>query len=90
MINPKKLLDLMKQRRSIRSFREEMPSDDEINMIIKAGRWTPSASNRQPWEFIVIKNKQVIQKIAATQSQGFSIQAPFHVAIVGKKQESPN
>ncbi len=90
MIEPKNFLELIKNRRSIRAFQEKMPSEEEISMIIEAGRWTPSASNRQPWEFIVIKDKHIIREIAATQSQGFSVQAPFHIAIVGKKRESPN
>ncbi|MFX1236399.1 MAG: nitroreductase family protein [Promethearchaeota archaeon] len=89
MIDPEQLLELIKNRRSIRSFKDVMPSDKEIDMIIEAGRWTPSASNRQPWEFIVIKDEKIIKEIAGTQSQGFSIEAPVHIAIVGKKQASP-
>ena len=60
-------------------------------MILEAGRWTPSASNRQPWQFIVIKNKEFLEKIAKTAIYGkFVRKAPVAIAIVGKIKENPN
>ena len=32
-------------------------------MILDAGRWAPSGTNRQPWEFIVIKNREIMRQI---------------------------
>ena len=46
MINPKDFLEFLKRRRSIRMFQNKIISDDEIEMILEAARWTPSASNR--------------------------------------------
>ena len=45
MIEPQKLLDFIKERRSIRAFLDKSVPDDEIEMILEAGRWAPSASN---------------------------------------------
>jgi len=44
-------------RRSIRSFTDESVSKDTMEDIIRAGMQSPSAMNKQPWEFIVT-NKQ--------------------------------
>ncbi|GAG75341.1 unnamed protein product, partial [marine sediment metagenome] len=56
--------------------------DEEINMILEAGLWAPSASNRQPWEFIVIKNKDIIKKLAEITFYGmFIMQAPVHILL---------
>jgi nitroreductase len=60
-------------------------------MILEAGRWTPSASNRQPWEFIVIKDKDIFHKISETAIYGkFFKRAALAIAIVGKPSESPS
>ena len=90
MVNPDDLLNLIKERRSIRQYKDEDIPENEIEMILEAGRWSPSASNRQPWEFIVIRNKEIIKKIAETQNQNFSVHAPVHIAIIGKKKRSPD
>ncbi len=91
MIEPNILLSFLKERRSIRNYQDKEIPDDEIEMILEAGRWTPSASNKQPWRFIVIKNKSVLQNISKTAIYGrFVRKAPLAIAIVGKIQENPN
>ncbi|MFX1406479.1 MAG: nitroreductase family protein [Promethearchaeota archaeon] len=90
MIEPEILLDFLKSRRSIRNYQDKTISEKEINMILEAGRWAPSASNRQPWEFIVIKEREFINKIAKTASYGrFIKQASVVIAIIGKTKISP-
>lgn len=72
-------------------FQNKMIPDDEIEMILKAARWTPSASNRQPWQFIVIKDKELLKTLSEITIYGYFIaQAPVAIAIVGKISESPN
>ena len=91
MIKPEELLDFLKNRRSIRNFQDKMISEEHIKMILEAGRWTPSASNRQPWEFIIIKNQDILKKISKTGIYGASLRkAPLGIAIVGKTLENPN
>ena len=90
MIEPETMLNFLKERRSIRTFQEKMITDREIEMILEAGRWTPSASNKQPWEFIIIKNKDILDKIAKTAIYGrFIRKAPLVIAIVGKIKQNP-
>jgi len=45
------------QRRSIRSFRSDAVPDDAIMAMLEAARLAPSGSNRQPWRFIVVTDK---------------------------------
>ena len=90
MIEPKLFLEFLKNRRAIRSFKEKKISDKEIEMILEAGRWAPSASNRQPWEFIVIKNEEKKQKLAKlARYGGFIADAPIVIAIIGKIKQNP-
>jgi nitroreductase len=56
-------LKLVKTRRSIRSFKTDPIPDEYVERIIEAARWAPSGANSQPWEFIVIKDKEIKDKI---------------------------
>ena len=91
MINPEEFLEFIKNRRSIRSFQDKPIPENEIQMILEAGRWTPSASNKQPWEFYIIRDKEILKEIAKSAIFGRHIKrAPLAIAIVGKKTTSPN
>jgi nitroreductase len=90
MIKPDVLLDFIKERRSIRQYQEKDIPEDEIEMILEAGRWAPSGSNKQPWEFIVVKDKDKIREIEKVASYGkFIKQVPVLIAIVGKPSINP-
>ena len=91
MINPEDFLEFIKNRRSIRSFQDKQIPDNEIQMILEAGRWTPSASNKQPWVFYIIRDKEILKEISKNAFYGKHIKrAPLAIAIVGKKTISPN
>ncbi len=59
------LLDLVRKRRSVRQFKSDPVPDDFITKIIEVARWAPSAFHTQPWEFVVIRDKDVKSKVAA-------------------------
>jgi len=82
---------LLKERRSIRSY-DSRPIDDEIlTKILDAARWCWSAVNRQPWKFYVIRNKELISKVAKECTTGlFAAEAPVLVALVGDVDAQPN
>ncbi len=56
------------ERRSIRRFTDYYVTDDEIKQILEAARMAPSWANVQPWEFIVVRDKTLIEKITQTYS----------------------
>jgi len=90
MIKPEDLLDFIKERRSIRQYQEKDIEESEIEMILEAGRWAPSGSNKQPWEFLVVKDKNKIREIEKTTSYGkFIKQVTVLIAIVGKPKINP-
>jgi nitroreductase len=77
------ILELIKTRRSIRKYKQDPVSEEEINKILEAGRWAPSASNRQPWSFIVLRSEETKRKLAETLTWGgFLSQAPLGIAVV--------
>jgi nitroreductase len=56
------ILDNIYQRRSVRKYSEKEVSDETIKEIIRAGTYAPTAMNQQPWRFVVVKNRQFIEK----------------------------
>lgn len=50
-------------RRSVRNFKDKPVPEPLIQRVLEAGRFAPSAGNCQPWKFIVITNKALIQEI---------------------------
>ena len=51
------------ERRSIRSFKKDPLPDTMIKRILEAGRFAPSAGNAQPWKFMVINSKEIIDEM---------------------------
>ena len=63
------LQEAIMKRRSVRKFTDYNVTDDEIKQLLEAARFAPSWANMQPWEFIVVRDKDVINKIADTYSE---------------------
>lgn len=87
----KNKIELLTGRRSIRNYDSQPIEEETLNNIFEATKWCFSAVNRQPWTFYVIRNKELIQKVAAECTTGpFAANAPVLVAIVGDKELQPN
>ena len=83
-------IELLKGRRSIRSF-EDRPIDEKtLSEIFEITRWCFSAVNRQPWKFYVIRENDLINKIAKECITGrFAAEAPVLVVLIGDIEEQP-
>ena len=53
-------------RRSIRVYKQEQIKDEDLQIILNAGMFAPSAMNQQSWHFTVLQNKETLQKINQT------------------------
>jgi len=58
------VLEAIRTRRSIRRYTDEPVSREQIEEVIQAGRFAPSAENRQPWRFIVVTDRAVIARLS--------------------------
>ena len=63
-------LKVIQDRRSIREWTEEPISDQDLAMILEAGRLAPSGENAQPWRFIVVKDAEMRKKLGALAGGG--------------------
>ena len=51
-------------RRSIRKFKNQAVESEKIEKMLRAAMQAPSAANQQPWEFIVVKDKENLARVA--------------------------
>jgi nitroreductase len=63
------LTEAIRKRRSVRKFTDYSVTDDEITELLEAARWAPSWANTQVWEFIVVRDKGLIEKVAETYAE---------------------
>jgi nitroreductase len=71
------LFDAIKGRTSIRRFKQTTVPDEDIRKILDAGRLAPSANNTQPWSFLVIKDKEILRKMAGAVRDMVDRMIPF-------------
>jgi nitroreductase len=84
------LLDLIRERRTIRRFTEEDVSEDQVETLLEMAMCAPNRLNKQPWHFVVIRNKE-LQKLIADKYQvrPYVEQAPVVIAVGANPSESP-
>ncbi|MFO7986876.1 MAG: nitroreductase family protein [Desulfatiglandaceae bacterium] len=70
------LMDIIRQRRSIRKFTTDPVSDQVIDALLEAARLAPSGSNLQPWRFIVVKSEETKEKLNEVTPYKFALKAP--------------
>lgn len=88
------VLETLKARRSVRLFKSDLPTDDELKAIVEAGLYAPSGRNMQEVITIVVKNKELRDEIAEVNRQiggwkeGFDpfYQAPVIIIVLGNKE----
>jgi len=77
----------IRERRSVRAYKDKDVEEDKLKKVLEAARLSPSASNRQEWKFVVVKNAETRKKLAdAAYGQKFVGEAP--VVIVACATES--
>lgn len=83
--------ELIKIRQSVRSYSEKPVEQEKIAQCLEAARLAPSASNSQPWKYIVVDDKELRSKVALAtfdkviKFNKFTLQAPVIIVIVMEK-----
>lgn len=76
------VLEIIKNRLSVREYKENIPPDIDIKKILESARWAPSGLNNQPWRFLVIKDKAQKDKLAGFTKYGDIIKsAPIVICV---------
>lgn len=84
------VLDAIKARRSIRKYTEDSVEDEKIQRCLEAARWAPSASNKQPWHFVVVRNQETRKKLSEMHPYGqFMKDSPVVFVVLGDPDLNP-
>lgn len=84
------VLKAIRERRSIRKYLSRPVEDEKIQTILEAGQWAPSASNKQPWHFIVVKDEGMRTKLAEAHPYGrFMAESPVVIVVLSDPQKHP-
>jgi nitroreductase len=84
------LMDVIKLRRSIRKYKPDLVSDQNIEAILNAARLAPSWKNYQCWKYVVVKDKETRYKIAESRvkSKDWLVKAPVIIVACANPKES--
>ena len=80
--------ELIKIRQSVRSYSDKPVEKEKLEQCLEAARLAPSASNSQPWKYIIVDNKDLKNKVAdatfdkVVKFNKFALQAPVLIVIV--------
>lgn len=67
------VLNVIKKRRSVRTYTKEQLSQENLDLIIEAGIYAPTACNEQPWHFTIIQNPEMLAHINAECSRNMAL-----------------
>jgi nitroreductase len=67
---------------AVRGYQDKPVPDAVVKRIVEAGRLTGSGMNRQPWHFIVVRDRETLRKLGASASSGpYIAQAPLAIVV---------
>lgn len=75
------LLDVMYERRSIRKYEDEDIDDEKLDRIIQSALLAPTSMNRNPCEFFVIKNREILERLSDAKEVGSQFLKNANVGI---------
>jgi len=75
-LNKMDVFEAIRTRRSIRRYENRTVEKDRLTRVLEAARLAPSASNRQPWSFIVVTEPEMREKLRAAYNRDWFVTAP--------------
>lgn len=71
------VFEAVKTRRSIRKYADKPVEKDKLSKVLEAARLSPSANNNQPWEFIVVSDKNTRKSLLQSYPREWFVKAPI-------------
>jgi nitroreductase len=82
------MLEEIVKRRSVRNYKKDPVSDEDILKVINAAQFAPSARDSKPWEFYIVKNDDIKLKLFELVGQDFVKDAPVLIAVCVDPEKS--
>ena len=81
------ILELSQTRFSVRKYTDEPVSSDDLNYILECVRMAPSAVNRQPGKFVVVRSQEAREKLWRTYDRDWFRTAPLYIVCMKNNDE---
>jgi len=81
-------LKLAKNRFSVRKYKSKPVSQEDLLYVLEAGRIAPSAVNYQPWQFLVVQEKENLKKVYSLYHRKWFQEAPVVIIILADHSQS--
>ena len=79
----KEMIGEIRTRKSTRKYKDTPVTDEQVMQLIESARLAPSGMNTQPWNFIIVRNKETREKLArASGNQKWMSTAPVYIVCV--------
>jgi len=81
----KSFKDLVQQRRSHRKFTDELVDGEHVQLILRAALMSPTSKSGRSWQFVVVDDKTILERLADAKSMGsqFLKNAPLAIVVAG-------
>ena len=82
--------ELVKQRRSMRKFTDEALTPEQVEVLMKSALMAPSSKGKHAWHFILVDDKEMLQRLSEVKTVGSDWLggAPLAIVVVGNPAES--
>ena len=85
------MLEAIAQRASVRSYKPDPVSDEDIQIILEAALHAPSANNARPWHIVVVRDEVRRQQLSGVhQWASFCTQSPVVLVFCAEESRSPH
>lgn len=83
------MLDMLQKRRSIRKFKETDIPPEIIDKLVKAALLSPSSRSIRPWEFILVTDREMLNKLSQSKEHGaaFLKNAPLGIVVLADEEK---
>jgi nitroreductase len=84
------VMSVIRKRRSIRKFKTNPVEPEKVDMLVEAALRAPSSRGLQPWEFVVVTDKDLLEKLSRAKTSGsaFLRNAPLAVVVCANPDKS--
>ena len=73
---------LIKSRRSTRKFTNQLLNPEQVEMILKAALMAPASKRKNPWQFVVVEDKEMLAKLSVCKPAGAAFLKDCALAVV--------
>ena len=83
-------ISLLKERRSVRKYKDQPVESEKVDVLVEAALRSPSSRGFNPWEFIVVSDKDLLKKLSVAKPHGASFlkNAPLGIVVLANPEKS--